>query len=179
MKRQIRENVFETNSSSVHAICVSKDKPTEYPEYVKFNHGDWGWEFGVHNTVSERASYLYELVCEMCWDDEKKKSEYLNHLYDVLGKHGINCDFDRNDFEVWEHNGITTEFPIGYVDHGHAAIEFFDAVMHNESRLLRFLFNNESLVITGNDNTDLHSENVWDGVSKLDKSNYEIYLKGN
>ena len=28
MKRQIRQGVFETNSSSTHAICISKDHDT-------------------------------------------------------------------------------------------------------------------------------------------------------
>ena len=34
----IRKNVFETNSSSVHAICISKDKELEAIELLITSH---------------------------------------------------------------------------------------------------------------------------------------------
>jgi len=40
MKRQIRRGTFETNSSSTHAICITKsdvDK-ANLPNYVEFEH---------------------------------------------------------------------------------------------------------------------------------------------
>lgn len=179
MKRQIRKNVFETNSSSVHAICISKAKPDHYPSHVMFNHGEWGWDFDVLDTIEERASYLYELICEFCDGDERKKSEYMNHLYDVLGKYNIDCEFDRNDFEVWEWRGEQYKSTIGYVDHGREASEFFKSVMKSEKRLLRFLFG-DSFVFTGNDNSENYYKVVcWDKEHNLNKENYDVYIKGN
>lgn len=43
MKRQIRRCVFETNSSSTHAICIAKDG-YELKDHIDFHTGEYGWE---------------------------------------------------------------------------------------------------------------------------------------
>lgn len=48
MKVQIRQSVFETNSSSTHAISIiKKSNITEYPDTVRFDKGDFGWNFEI------------------------------------------------------------------------------------------------------------------------------------
>ena len=46
MKRQIRRCCFETNSSSTHAICITKAdvNKEDLPSNVTFTHGEFGWE---------------------------------------------------------------------------------------------------------------------------------------
>ena len=46
MKRQIRRGCFETNSSSTHAICITKTDVNKegLPSHVTFTHGEFGWE---------------------------------------------------------------------------------------------------------------------------------------
>lgn len=45
MKRQVRRGTFETNSSSTHAICITK---SEYRHnlfsHIDFEIGEFGWE---------------------------------------------------------------------------------------------------------------------------------------
>lgn len=45
MKRQIRKSVFETNSSSTHAICITKKKDNyKLPDHIDFEFGEFGWD---------------------------------------------------------------------------------------------------------------------------------------
>lgn len=50
MKRQVRRGTFETNSSSTHAICITK---SEYRHnsfsHIDFEIGEFGWE--MMNTI--------------------------------------------------------------------------------------------------------------------------------
>ena len=169
MKRQIRRRCFETNSSSTHAICITKRKTDKdnFPDSVEFNHDEFGWEFEVYEDVLNKASYLYQAICDLCNEDNKKKSEYIDQIYDTLGKYGIECSFDTNDKDE---NG----WSIGYIDHGYDTEDFVNAVMNNENRLLRYLFG-ESKVITGNDNGYTFDNYM----NEHDFSDYEVYYKGN
>jgi len=169
MKRQIRKNVFETNSSSTHAICITKRKVDKdnFPNSVEFNHDEFGWEFEVYEDVQNKASYLYQAICDLCYEDNKKKSKYIDQIYDTLGKYGIECSFDTNDKDE-------SGWSVGYIDHGNDTEDFVNAVMNNENRLLRYLFG-ESKVITGNDNGYTFDNYM----NEHDFSDFEVYHKGN
>lgn len=95
MKRQVRRGVFEANSSSTHAICISKNHDTsnlKLPDSVSFDHGEFGWECRKLRHVWEKASYLYEAILgTYCENGAKEK---LEHIKEVLNKHNIECDFE-------------------------------------------------------------------------------------
>lgn len=169
MKRQIRRNVFETNSSSTHAICISNKSVAkeDIPTFVKFNHGKFGWEFEENDSISDRAAYLYQAICEVCYYDDKTKSEYMDSLRSALSKYGVTCEFDSydKDDDSWE---------VGYIDHGSETREFVDSVMNSDERLIRYLFGN-SIIITGNDNSDDYEEYM----STHNFDDYEVFYKGN
>lgn len=61
MKKQTRKGVFETNSSSVHTITISKNgyDKSIIPEVLVFIFGEFGWEVNKLSSVYEKASYLY------------------------------------------------------------------------------------------------------------------------
>ena len=61
MKRKIRRGTFETNSSSTHAICITKSdvKKCDLSKNVTFTHGEFGWEVEEYYGLWEKASYLY------------------------------------------------------------------------------------------------------------------------
>ena len=173
MKRQIRKNTFETNSSSTHAICISKEEvpKRDIPPFVRFNHGEFGWECYRHDTISKRASYLYQAICDLCYYDSKKKSEYIDSLRSVLSKYKVECEFE-GEFESGENN--PNEWENGYIDHSEETSEFVDSVMDSEDLLIKYLFGN-SVIITGNDNDDSFGEVMADS----DFKNYQIFYKGN
>lgn len=89
MRIQIRNNVFETNSSSTHAICISKKNPSTAElqrTTVLFECGRFGWEVETYKDISSRASYLYQAILDLNYDNPKKCSEVLNCIYDTLSE---------------------------------------------------------------------------------------------
>lgn len=170
MKKQIRRSCFETNSSSTHAICITKRKidKDNLPSEVEFKHDEFGWEFRVHEDILTKASYLYQAICDLyTYENDKRKNKYINWIYEVLGKYGIECNFDTKDKDE-------DGFSVGYIDHVFETRDFVNAVMNNENRLLRYLFG-ESKIITGNDNSETFDEYM----ESHDFSDCDVYYKGN
>lgn len=177
MKIQIRRNVFETNSSSTHAICITKNdiNKTLLPTHISFKYGKFGWEFAVHDDTSTKSSYLYQAILSCFKDDERE--EKLSIIKTLLDNYDISCDFEIKKSEYdWEN---------GYIDHGDNTIDFVNAVLSDGEKLIKYLFG-DSIIVTGNDNGDEFSDYMYEGIdcyynstykSKFD--NYEIYEKGN
>ena len=132
---QIRSNVFETNSSSTHSICISKKEP-KIGSYVSFNLGRFGWE----NSEADTADYLYTAI--MCRSDHDK---LLDKLKKILDNYGIMYDFEEPKSNSWSWYDF-------YIDHAEELGAFINTVLNDEDMLMRLLFNSESVVYTGNDN---------------------------
>ena len=182
--RQIRNGVFETNSSSVHSICIQKDKNITLPNSIYFHTGEYGWEFDRVDT----ASYLYTAILSTYDKDEAE--EKIKQIKTVLDKHSISYDFE----EPLYYNGkYGSWLDNGYIDHGCEAADFVDAVLNDEDLLLRCLFGTDSCVYTGNDNSAEEDdmcycadETIWDGGKCEFVSNpnhepdkYDYFYKGN
>lgn len=187
---QIRNGVFETNSSSTHSICISK-KPVDADGcHVDFHFGEFGWE----NDDADVADYLYTAIYEL---DRSGKKGLLDKLKNILYSHGITYTFEKpktvhydyGDGDEWD------ELDVGYIDHGYDTSEFVHAVLDNDDMLIRYLFS-DSHVYTGNDNqdggmmcnaaeptiwkwdTDWH--NSWEEPNpNHDEEKYEYFYKGN
>lgn len=171
MKVQIRRGCFETNSSSTHAICISKDDVDEsnLPKHVTFTHGEFGWEERTLSDKWSRASYLYQAICD-CYDDDEKQ-EKLEVLKDLLAGYGIDCEFEPDKKDSWG------------IDHSYEAKDFVDAVLNDSDKLIRYLFG-DSIIVTGNDNSEWFDEYMYETsdypyVLKDEFSKYEIFEKGN
>ena len=39
----VRQSVFETNSSSMHSICIAKQNNYDIPSTLHFDFGEFGW----------------------------------------------------------------------------------------------------------------------------------------
>lgn len=184
MKRQIRNSVFETNSSSTHSIAISK-KPAVIGKFIHFGIGEFGWENGIANT----ADYLYTAILENR-DIEKN----LNKLKEILDKHSIQYSFEEPVYET-SCDGTYEYLSYGHIDHGYELGEFLNAVLNDEDLLMRYLFG-DSCVYTGNDNQesdpsgcDIANEYYWaedergEYVEMLnpyhDAENYDYFYKEN
>lgn len=178
MKIQIRKGVFETNSSSTHAICITKNgiDKNQLPDHISFKYGEFGWEFAVYDDTSTKASYLYQAVLD-CFSGDKRE-EKLNIIKTLLADYDISCNFEIKKSEYdWQN---------GYIDHGYDTIDFVNAVLSDGEKLIKYLFG-DSFVVTGNDNGDEFSDYMYgetDGYLystsyKSEFDNYEIYEKGN
>ena len=175
---QIRNGVFETNSSSVHSICIGKS-PVEIPkwEIVKFTIGEYGWE---NATVVDTASYLYTGILSL-----GREKEYLPKLKSMLDDMGVKYEFDTPHFDKW---GLE----YGYVDHAEGLHDFIKAVLSDSDLLARYLFG-DSFIKTGNDNEnarpdgcDICKKEIYDLGKKQwvpnhyhDPEHYDYFKKGN
>lgn len=135
-KTVIRKGTFETNSSSVHSICISKKSVGDVKgKKISFYLGEYGWE----NESVDVADYLYTAI--MSRSDSDK---FLDRLKVVLDKYNIEYTFQpiEKASRWWG------------IDHSYETTDFLNAVFKDEDLLLRCLFNDDSVVFTGNDNQD-------------------------
>ena len=168
---KIRKGMFETNSSSTHTIIVT-DQKTEPGNLVDFAIGEFGWEFSRLDTINEKASYLYTMACEMLDRD------VYQDLYEILVKYGVECScsvpakFTKSSWGEYLDNG--------YVDHASDgdAKEFVERMLNHEHALIKYLFSDESFVVTGNDNSDEEQREWMDEQTDVDYP-HETYYKGN
>ena len=176
--KQTRRNVFETNSSSTHSICISKT-PVTAGEFIHFRIGEFGWE----NDCVDTVGYLYTAI--LCMHDSYK---LLERLKAILDNYKVEYDFEEPEYD----DGYLMN---GYIDHSYNTREFIDAVLSDDDMLIRCLFGPDSCVYTGNDNQDPHpagcniaEEFMWEykngnWVEKLNphhnKDKFDYFYKGN
>lgn len=145
MKKQIRRGVFETNSSSVHALCISTgDVLLNIPKEVYFSFGEFGWEFEEYNDLSDKASYLYTAIYGVLEEEEVK--EALEFIETTLKNAGVETVEFAEKINSW--------YGCGYIDHVYETIDFVRDVTSSEDNLLNYLFSTASFIKTGNDNSD-------------------------
>ena len=179
MKVQIRQGIFETNSSSVHAISITKNKPNaEYAKYTtcEFHVGEFGWEHVRYYDFNAKASYLWTIIVN-CFlkhvDDEGTYKgydgkEYQNYHYELDVENPEYIEIKNAIINALKHIGVEDNgwnirfqedfektswgsLETGYVDHT-PGLDFVNQIVFNEDRLLRFLFNDNSTITTWNDN---------------------------
>ena len=170
----IRKGVFETNSSSTHAICVAKTDKINIPEKIEVNLKDYefGWECDKRDSVDEKIAYL--LIGILNYKSLNKASKQINQLIMMLTDIGVK-DIRISGIEI--HSYGSTKEPYfdtwdGYIDHGNELGFFIETLLGNSKLLEQYLFNSDSFILTGNDNDD-------DDVSINVNYEYEGFFKGN
>lgn len=187
MKRQIRKGVFETNSSSIHCISIAKYLPEIYTGYAAdFKTGEFGWEHRAYYGEQDKMSYLWTAIISNFTDwvekpdggykrvvrlDDPDYIKIKNAIIEALESVGFENDGWNIRFQEEPSDTIYNEF--GYIDHCPNKEDFIYPIVFNKDRLLRFLFNHESCVSTGNDNDE--SGDMLDG---CEDPEWE-FIKGN
>ena len=189
MKIQIRKSVFETNSSSVHTLTITKNSNNlKFPKKLIFDSGDYGWEHSCLNTPEEKASYLWEGIKSVFPNDANfgivEHNKFVNSITHILKSVGVKAVFKYNNpkyikskfgdyyyYEFYDKEGNEDD---GWVDHCDELITFLYDVCFDKTKLLNYLFSTESFIKTGNDNED---EDYPD--EDYETKDYSIYVKGN
>ncbi len=153
MKKQVRQSVFETNSSSTHSICIAKDAELTIPKSINFEFGEFGWECDTLGSIHEKASYLYTGLIA------NERQEDFDSIVKALESKGIEVEFEE---PIYENNSYTNsegkieEYKygknVGYVDHSDELDGFLNDICSDENKLMQFLFSPLSFIITSNDN---------------------------
>lgn len=168
----VRKRVFETNSSSMHSVCISKNNNYEFPSYVYFALDDFGWQNCIYREPHKLAAYLYTAIVDYYgYENRDEIEDYKNYIYETLGKYGVDCEFEdivwRGDDYKFNDNG--------YIDHVAELCDFLNDIRKSERKLIRFLFSPDSFILSGNDNSDYY----FDIFPITDFSQVQRYDKGN
>lgn len=142
--RQVRNGVFETNSSSIHSIAIPKNCVNKISN-IYFNIGEFGWSFNEEDP----ADYLYTAIYETS-NTLAELEDKLSRLKDILEYNNI--DYSFQEVKCEEHNGWLSLDDDGYIDHGFELKDFVNDLLNDGDKLIRFL--SGGLVFTGNDNSD-------------------------
>lgn len=141
--KNIRHNVFETNSSSSHSISISSNDPPEfdtiYPDKdgkIILTGGEFGWEYENYFDSLTKANY--------CAIDCKNDSVMEQMLIEVIKEHTgasevilkIDTDWNSGNYSYIDHQSQGTS---------HDAFE-------SKETLRRFIFDRNSVLTTDNDN---------------------------
>lgn len=161
MNKIIRTGVFETNSSSCHSIAIAEeDKQFVFDSIspdsngvVSLTGGEYGWSWFKTNSSIEKANY----AAQQLGDNQ--------NLINVIRKQ---TGADK----------VVIETEAGYVDHQSTGI-----VEDNEEWLKNFIFNKNSWLFGGNDNSDssdyFYDVPEWRDGKFIDiKYNYALRVEG-
>lgn len=149
--KNIRLNVFETNSSSTHSISISSLSNGVYDTLpvddgrVVLSGGEFGWEWEKYNDALTKANYAAVFAFQ------SRDGNLVEMLIDVLKKHTGAKEVEFNfSSEYSDRNGR----PWAYIDHQSGPGEGGDGKRAFESSqtLKEFIFNPGSWLFTGNDN---------------------------
>lgn len=155
---QIRQGVFETNSSSTHAISICEFRPnTALPEIVMFEtNQEFGWEFEDYTDICSKANYLWLAICYK-YDTLGQEDELIRvkaTISQYLKRIGVRAEFEERRYigNKWSDDKYIDI--IGYINHPEDLDELVDAVLEKPELLYGYLFNSDSMVSTGNDNDE-------------------------
>lgn len=172
----IRHGLFETNSSSTHAICIAKKNDNlVIPQSLDFILNDFGWDEHFYYDVEDKASYFYTALYNSYDEDIQKNLEDIkNHIYEVLFDAGCHCAFEKPKQSSW-----SKWLDSGYIDHQNEIDPLIHKLIKNDKMLFRFLFSPDSFVVTGNDNSYWFDdwEEDFDGSETSEK--VDVFYKGN
>ena len=163
MKRSIRKGLFETNSSSVHTLCVDpKDIKTANERTIHFGFGAFGWGPEVLNSTQDKANYMWTRIYYL---NPQLRDEYVKKLFAVMVDNNVKYTF--TSFDEFEFDGSDC-----YIDHPEDNCGVFDIIENNE--VMQFLFNDSSNVILDNDNSGFEDFGV-SPVTHYKSKNFKIY----
>ncbi len=170
----IRNNVFETNSSSTHTIIIPRNKikvESNNTKTIIAHIGEYGWEYHTYHNLLD---YIYTAIC--CIYDDKYK-EYTSKIDEIASKYNIKIEWEEPEFSYsYDDDGNVTYCYLdnGYIDHSDELEDFLTDLFADDSLVIDAIFS--GYVNTGNDNED-YSEG-WEDDEQTNEDCY-YYYKGN
>lgn len=124
--KSIREQVFETNSSSVHSISFSNSVPKKIKvKHLELYGNYWGWERKTWKLPQDKFSYWFNAfiqnnhrkLLEACADKKEMTFDQLltepntSLAIELYKEYALQCSNHLIEvFEVFERNGIEIKF---------------------------------------------------------------------
>ncbi len=152
MTTQIRQAVFETNSSSTHSLSISSGDSTDLLSTLPLDEegnvvligGQFGW--GIEDYTDADIKANYAAIYVESWAGEKSE-EYREVLNSVI-KQQTGCFSVVYDLNTsWEEGKDPS-----YIDHQSVEGGQLDYLFEDPELLRQFIFNPRSVLHTDNDN---------------------------
>lgn len=147
MKKQVRRNVFETNSSSMHSLSISRQGITEHPYMPLMGNkvivytDEFSWGYDEYNDPEMKLSYLITMLYCLNGFDVRAvyETEEFQKINEIVSKRcGCEGIFISDKFE-------------GYVDH--QSLDDIDEMMKEYGCTIEeFIFDEGITLIIDNDN---------------------------
>lgn len=193
---QIRKGMFETNSSSVHALIISKNIDSIPDRELHISHGEWGWEQARYSDPDDKISYLCQAICNCSYRNGDIDIDLMRNRIDALlnplRERGITCIIKDDYFKLDKWNCIE-----GYVDHAHTLCNSYmyssdgecasafcgkdtilKTLMDDTDMLIRYIFGDSTLV-TANDNEYVVNGPIEDVYGYIKEDKYDVLKKYN
>ena len=163
--KNIRQNVFETNSSSTHSISISENSigilDTICPDdngIITLRGGQFGWEWEKTNNSLTKANY-----CAVdCVSNTDLEQMLIDVIKDHTGAKDVVFGFDTDCYNF--------SAELSYIDHQSRGTS--KEAFKDKETLKNFIFNSESVLYLGNDN-----ENAPPNYFDPDNAEYKYLLE--
>ena len=160
MKQIIRYDTFETNSSSMHSLCLlNTNNEVQDIKNISVDFGEYGWGYDELTTPYEILSYFWTLVNELEVDNKYRKL-LLEWFPDV--------NFKRPLESINIRNKVYYDFN-GYVDHGSDGWDKkdLDEIFKDKETFLDILYNGYMCITNDNGGDPYESEDSWNYSKKF------------
>lgn len=149
--KQIRQGVFETNSSSTHSLTISGKDKFIYPNIIPtIEFGEYGWEQETYLDFTDKISYVITMLATV--NRIQKFEDFLllkefGWLKEAINQH---CGQELKIKAIGDKYN-----PLGYVDH--QSNDVLDEFLSQDElefkvKVLDFIFNEKYGFETNNDN---------------------------
>lgn len=184
----IRRKVFETNSSSTHAIAITKSNENlESPGHLSLEYdGEYGWSFRVVNDLDNKFTYLAIAAAYIeNISHEGERDEFFKTLGELNGREfeiryflwklsKLGFSFGKREEKIVKK--LTDENSYDYyIDHCGEAVGLYLKMVDDEDMLKRFLLSSDSFITMGNDNSDT---DIWEEPNRRFNLGMESYKTG-
>lgn len=168
--KQIRNNVFETNSSSSHSLTIGNNKNLDrstlqvsYNKRVAVEFGEFGWGYTIYTDQETKLSYL----CTLWWETECRNIKNIDDIFKTEGYILIdkaiaeycNCSgifIADKQISIGFHYDNNPRFNItGYIDHQSSYEDYSsiqDFLNYYKITIIDFIFNSNIELVIDNDN---------------------------
>lgn len=178
--KQIRNNIFETNSSSTHSISISGQSVYDYQtlesmvdpadHYIHIEFGEFGWGYDEFIDPINKLQYILTMIMEIHGNELETFNDFYNLdefilVESIVTEHTEGCkgiciandDFERNSYESEDEDGnpVTKYWSSfnGYIDHQSCEYVSLDDFLEDWGiGIENFIFDENVKLIIDNDN---------------------------
>ena len=152
--KKIRQQVFETNSSSTHSISISDVDPNMLmgtlplvDGNVVLEGGRFGWDQETFHDSQSKASYLAIYI--QSWVPNEEQKQRFKDLFEKVIQEQTGCQGIVYNFSTdWNVEGKSWS----YIDHQSVENQEYHYLFEDKNLLRNFIFNDNSYLKTDNDN---------------------------